>query len=50
MDTFSHPDTVGRYGEQKIEIYEAILRHIHIFRDFYSGLHASGLGAISGFS
>jgi len=28
METFSHPDTVGRYGEEKSEIFEAKLRHI----------------------
>jgi len=48
METFSHPDTVGRYGEEKSEIFEAKLRHIPIFCHIYSGLYTSGLGTISG--
>jgi hypothetical protein len=50
MGTFSHPDTVGRYGEQKSEFFEAILRHRHIFCDLFCRIYNSGHRAISSFS
>jgi len=50
MGTFSHPDTVGRYGEQKSEIFEAILRHSPIFCVLFRGIHNYGIGAISSIS
>jgi hypothetical protein len=50
MGTFSHPDTVGRYGEEKSEIFEAILRNRHIFCDLFGWIHDSLRCAISSFS
>jgi hypothetical protein len=50
MGTFSHPDTVRRYGEEKFEIFEAIFRRIPIFCHLFSGIHNSLIGAIASFS
>jgi hypothetical protein len=47
METFSHPDTVRRYGEEKSELFEEILSHLRIFCHLYCRILGSCIGKVT---
>jgi len=50
METFSHPDSVGRYGEENYEVSEAFLRRISIGFGFSDRIYRSGFCLFSSFN